>query len=353
MKKTSPWLIGGVVLAMGAGLAGVLLGWVLPGAWTPPEGGASPGVTPLQTLRKRMESQQEKEKESPLSESKKLSDKNLHRVFVSRPLIFLPKDSEPVQPINDQQITDDGIQIGWKMKYQFDPEDPSVAEEDTDRDGFTNKEEFEKGTNPRDPSSSPAKWVKVKILAVETNAISLGFSGKSGDRYTLRLLLAGKKKDVDVVVGDQLWLAATVKGLEVLRSESDWKKLKDGGGCPHAIPVKVKGYHESKGKRMDDKTKTENDYDDSYLELERLDGLGGTSKILIDERGKSRGVVFSVGDIRLLSLVPGEGEMGPYRVGQSFPYAGKEFVVRNANPKQVSLLMRPEGEEIDILPKTP
>lgn len=353
MKKPSPWLMGGVGLALAAGLAGVVMGLVLPGVWTPPEVAASPGVTPIQTLRKRMESQQEKGKASPGSERNKSPDKDSHRVFVSRPLIFLPKNPEPVQPINDQQITDDGIQIGWKMKYQFDPEDPSVADEDTDSDGFTNKEEFEKGTNPRDPSSSPAKWVKVKILAVETNSLSLGLSGKSADRYTLRLLLGGKKKDVDVVVGEQLWLAATPKGLEVLRSESDWKKLKDAGGCPHAIPVVVKGYHENKGKRMDDKTKTENDYDDSYLELERLDGLAGAYKILIDERGKSRGVILPVGDIRLLSLVPGEGEMGPYRVGQSFSYAGKEFVIRNATQKQVTLFMKPEGEEVDILPKTP
>ena len=104
---------------------------------------------------------------------------------------------------------------------------------------------------------------------------------------------------------------------------------------------------------MNEKTKTENPYDDSYLEIQRDDGAGGLSKILIDDLGKSRGVTWSVGDIRLVSLVPGEGEMGPYRVGQSFPYAGKNFVVREAATAKVTLTMVPEGEEIQILPKTP
>ena len=43
--------------------------------------------------------------------------------------------------------------------------------------------------------------------------------------------------------------------------------------------------------------------------------------------------------------------MGPYRIGQSFPYAGKTFVVVAASAQKVSLRMRPEGESGDILPK--
>jgi len=60
---------------------------------------------------------------------------------------------------------------------------------------------------------------------------------------------------------------------------------------------------------------------------------------------------LGVGDVRLISMVPGEGEMGPYRIGQSFPYAGKTFVVIAASAQKVSLRMKPEGESVDILPK--
>ena len=45
--------------------------------------------------------------------------------------------------------------------------------------------------------------------------------------------------------------------------------------------------------------------------------------------------------------------MGPYRVGQSFSYAGKNFVIREATAGKVTLKMVPEGEEVQILPKTP
>jgi len=353
MMKLSPWLQGAVALAVGLGLVVGLMGLLMPGEWIPPEMNASPGSTPAQILKKRTDGLLEKRKgfEKPVTEAP--FESNAHRVFVSRPLVYLPKDSEPVQPINDQQITEDGIQVGWKMKYQFNPEDPSIAEEDTDSDGFTNKEEYDKGTDPRDSASSPAKWVKIRIASVETNTLGVGLSGKSADRYTLRVLSSGKKRDVDVAVGDRLWLASTPKGLEVFKNESDWKKLKDSGNCPHAIPITVQAYHEDKGKRLDEKTKTENDYDDSYVELLRSDGVQGVFKIMIDERGKSRGAAWAVGDIRLASLVPGEGEMGPYRVGQSFPYAGKEFVIREAMPTKVTLWMKPEGEEVQILPKTP
>ncbi len=71
----------------------------------------------------------------------------------------------------------------------------------------------------------------------------------------------------------------------------------------------------------------------------------------MDERGKPRGVEWGVGDVRLISLVPGEGELGPYRPGQNFPYAGKTFVLVSANAQKVSLRMKPEGESVDILPK--
>lgn len=353
MKKQTPWLMGGISIALGLGLVCVLMGVLLPGGWIPPEVPPPSVSSPAQGLRKRMDSLAEGLKGVTSLFGKSTSSNASHRVFVSRPLIYLPKDPEPVQPIRDQQITDDGIQVGWKLKNQFDPEDPSVADTDTDRDGFTNKEEYEKGTNPRDPASSPAKWVKIKIAAVETNTLGIGLSGKSSDRYTLRFQYAGKKKDVDVGVGDQLWLASSVKGLELFKVESEWNKVKDAGNCPHAIPILVKAYHEDKGERLDEKTKTKNDYDDSYLELERTDGVSGAYKIMIDERGKSRGVVWGVGDIRLISLVPGEGELGPYRVGQTFPYAGKEFVIREASPVKISLWMKPEGEEVQILPKTP
>ena len=351
--KISPWLTGGTGVLFLVGLVGLGLGVLRPGGIEPVEAPGGGGKSAVGEFK-------QKAALSVAALAKKSGKKDLaveewkgHRVFVSRSIVFLPKENEPVQPLNEKQITEDGIEVGWKMKYGFSPEDREVADQDEDQDGFTNKEEYDKKTDPKDLRSSPSKWVKVKITSVDPAKLLIGFSGKSEGRYTVRFKLGVKPKDVDVVVGDKIWVLAGNKAVEILKSEEE-AKAKAGGtkSCPHAIPLMVKEYKDDKGKRMDEKTKTENDYDDSMLVLQRMDELAGPINILLDERGKSRGVEWSVGDIRLISLVPGEGEMGPYRVGQSFPYAGKVFVVTEATPLKVSLKMMPEGEVVYILPNT-
>jgi len=351
--KISPWLMGGAGALFVFGLVGLAMGILLPGGLEPVEAPGGGGKSAVAEFK-------QKAALSSAALAKKSGKKDLaveelkeHRVFVSRSIVFLPKEKEPVQPLNERQVTDDGIEVGWKLKYKFSPEDREVADQDADQDGFTNKEEYDKKTDPTDPASSPSKWVKVKIASVEVAKMTIGFSGKSAGRYTLRFKLGPKPKDVDVAVGDKLWVLSTTKGVEVLRSEEEAKARVGGTNlCPHAIPLAVKEYKDDKGKRMDEKTKTENEYDDSMIVLERMDELAGPINILLDERGKSRGVEWNMGDIRLISLVPGEGEMGPYRVGQSFPYAGKVFVVMEAAPTMVTLKMSPGGESVSILPNT-
>jgi hypothetical protein len=335
------------------GLVALAVGVMLPGGIEPveaPDGGGKSAVAEFK--QKAAMSMATLAKESGRKQLGNEDGKS-HRVFVSRSIVFLPKEEEPVQPLNEKQITEDGIEVGWKLKYGFSPEDREVADQDEDQDGFTNKEEYDKKTDPKDSTSSPSKWVKVKITSVDPAKLLIGFSGKSEGRYTVRFKSGAKPKDVDVAVGDKLWVLATLKGVEIYKSEEE-AKAKAGGtnSCPHAIPLMVKEYKDDKGKRMDEKTKTDNEYDDSMLVLQRMDELAGPFNILLDERGKARGVELNVGDIRLISLVPGEGEMGPYRVGQSFPYAGKVFVVTEATPLKVSLKMMPEGEMVYILPNT-
>jgi hypothetical protein len=43
----------------------------------------------------------------------------------------------------------------WFRKHGLDPKDPAMLDADTDGDGFSNREEFLAGTNPRDPLSMP------------------------------------------------------------------------------------------------------------------------------------------------------------------------------------------------------
>jgi hypothetical protein len=350
--KISPWWLGGAGALVILGLVGLAFGFFQPGWPELAEATGGGGKSVLSELKQK--TGEFTTKLGELEEKKKgfKGELNRHRVFVSRSLVFLPKDPEPVKPLNPEQVTEDGIQVGWKLKYGLSPEDPDVAQRDEDQDGFTNLEEYEKKSDPKDPASSPSKWVKVKIASVDSSKMSVSFSGKSAGRYTLRFKAGAKPKDVDVGLGEKVWVLASTKGIEIVKSEEEAKGKAGGTNvCPHSIPLLVKDYKDDKGKRMDEKTKTENEYDDSMLALERMDEINETIQIKIDERGKSRGVEWSVGDVRLISLVPGEGEMGPFRVGQSFPYAGKTFVVIWATPQKVTLRMKPEGELVDILPK--
>lgn len=47
----------------------------------------------------------------------------------------------------------DGIPDSWKIAHGFDPTDPGVAAADTDGDGLTNLQEYQLGTDPRNPDT--------------------------------------------------------------------------------------------------------------------------------------------------------------------------------------------------------
>jgi hypothetical protein len=353
MKLTPWWIGGGSGLAV-FGLIAMAVGFFQPG-WPepveiPPSGGKSSVVEVKQKIAEF------RSKVGKLDESKKKINDELsnHRVFVSRSLVFLPKQAEPVQPLNPDQVTDDGIQVGWKLRYGFSPEDPGVAAQDEDQDGFTNLEEYEKKTNPQDPTSSPPKWDKVRISSVEKKIMVVSLAGKTPGRYTLRFKIGKDSKNVDesVQVGDKLWVVSASSGVKIFKGEMT-DELKQAVGkmeCPHVIPLIIKDYKEDVGMRMNPNTQTENEYDDSMLIIDRQDALGGIVKIMVNYQGLSRGAAWNVGDIRLRSSVPGEGEMGPYREGQTFTYSGQQFAVMEGSPGKVSLQMKPQGEMRYVLP---
>lgn len=62
--------------------------------------------------------------------------------------------TDPLNPDSDG----DSLPDGWEVTYQLDPNNPygdHGADGDPDGDGYTNWEEYQAGTNPRDPDSVP------------------------------------------------------------------------------------------------------------------------------------------------------------------------------------------------------
>lgn len=65
-----------------------------------------------------------------------------------------------VYPINQDLDSDgDGVPDYWENLYYFSINDPHDAEDDYDKDTFSNWEEYKAGTNPLDPYSAPDKHI--------------------------------------------------------------------------------------------------------------------------------------------------------------------------------------------------
>ena len=66
----------------------------------------------------------------------------------------------------------DGISNWWKLQYGFDLFDPTVAGADPDGDGFTTLQEFQGGSDPTDPTSTPNNnyWINSAGGKWETTA---------------------------------------------------------------------------------------------------------------------------------------------------------------------------------------
>lgn len=69
---------------------------------------------------------------------------------------------------NNPDTDGDGIKDGWEVTYddELNPLDDSDAGEDPDGDGFTNLEEYQRGTDPEDPNSHPSRampWIPLLL----------------------------------------------------------------------------------------------------------------------------------------------------------------------------------------------
>lgn len=100
--------------------------------------------------------------------------------FASR--VYLLKDGRLVDisaPGNDLYP---GIPNVWLIDNGFDDElVDNLPELDADSDGFTNREEFDAKTNPRDSASIPAEWTKLRLADVKIEQLQIIFTGRTPD----------------------------------------------------------------------------------------------------------------------------------------------------------------------------
>jgi len=353
--KVSSLFLGAVGALLLAGLVFVLTGWWKPGQISTPEASGGAGKPLLGEAKKRAESvRQTREKlDREIAGMSGLKGvQGEHRVFVSAQLVYLPKNTaEPVQPLDPKMKTEDGIEVGWKIKYQFDPSNPLVRDEDPDADGFTNLEEFVAGTDPTRKEDSPAKESKLKSRSGDLVGMVVSFPEKSGGLYSVRFQNGAKRREFKGKVNDSFWLMAGPDTLEIFSEEAKMKaaqaKAKQAGQSTHVIPLKILSYSEKLEKIKDAKAGgVEVEVDNSILTLERSDALAAVSKLTFSTPQQPQTLVWDVGDIRFFTPASGGKEMGPFRVGEKFEYEGKEFSVIGRDGKKVQLVNRTEpGKE--------
>jgi hypothetical protein len=113
------------------------------------------------------------------------------------------------QPDDQGPVLDkdhDGMLDTWEEKYRFNPLDPDDAKGDADQDGFTNKEEFEFKTDPRNAADHPPALAKVVVEHIKPISFRLIFKGvnRLSDKDLFQVNLRSGAKTWWVSMGDEV-----------------------------------------------------------------------------------------------------------------------------------------------------
>ena len=104
------------------------------------------------------------------------ASENGHRLFISRKLEWLANQNK-LKLYRPDEAGVDGIAPAWKEQYGFSLSDPTVADQDPDMDGFTNKEEYLGKTDPLNAESRPPYTSKLRLVKFEAKPYSFQFTG--------------------------------------------------------------------------------------------------------------------------------------------------------------------------------
>ena len=115
----------------------------------------------------------------------------------------------------------DGMPDVWEIKYGFKQLDPADGNQDADGDLFTNVEEYEAKTNPKDPESHPDYLDSLSIVGdLRTDKLPFWFKSYTPTRDNFRL---------QFVVADKQYrqFAEATNGQEVVYTLAKWSKKGD------------------------------------------------------------------------------------------------------------------------------
>ncbi len=187
----------------------------------------------------------------------------------------------------------DGLPNDWEKKYGLNPADPSDAAKDADKDGFTNLEEFQAKTDPKDPKSHPDYLDSVAVMGgLKQTSLPFYFNAVTpipgGHRFTFRRLgVTGFDAKVSVKMNEEIASGsgknAWKSGWKVVSFEKKEEKRKLAGTTMmKTVDVsKVEVQRLSDGKKLTAQIDARNVAIESQAELQYNRGEG--RKIVVSE----------------------------------------------------------------------
>lgn len=164
-------------------------------------------------------------------------------LFISDSYLYDRKDEKIIPADNGTVI--DTIPLQWLIENNLNIKSATVGLDDPDRDGFSNKAEYAAKTDPRDPASHPAFFDQLRLKAFDLIPFRLKFQSYNDldgvKVFQINLLDVKVRPSRLVKIGDQL------EGYVVTK------------------------FKQNAFKRINDKTKIEEDVDESTLTIEKPD----------------------------------------------------------------------------------
>ena len=85
--------------------------------------------------------------------------------------------------------------------------------------------------------------------------------------------------------------------------------------------------------------------DNSVIEFERMDAVAGRLNLVFSTPQRPQLLSWDVGEIRLYTPAAGGTEVGPFRVGETFAFEGKEFALVGREGKKIQLQHRSDPDK--------
>lgn len=240
-----------------------------------------------------------------------------HSTYVSRLIVYKPREGT-VEWL-DPESTISEIRVDWLLANVFPLEDPSVPEQDTDRDGFNTLEEFRAGTNPRDRNSHPPLISKLCL--------------KDYEYIPFRLIFRGYSKDA---TGDGWVYQINLRDAPRRRT----RLVREGEDVEGYI---IGAFREVKKEQINASTGAPEIVNLSELDIKnpKLDEII-TLVLNVEKEANESRVVF---ELKVPDLAPEPAEM---RRGDTFKVAGDTFQVIAASRESATIRNTDTAEEISV-----